>query len=86
MNFAHLAANGASTIGATNQGIKLHTVAVNTKGATGNTLTLAQGSTTIAIIDTTAGPAYWLYDIDLTGPLTATLATGTAADVTISYQ
>jgi hypothetical protein len=91
VNYAHLSANGATTIGpAATSGavpnIKLHTVAINTKGAAANTLTLADASGTIAVIDTTAGPSWWLYDLDTKGQLTATLATGTAADVTITWQ
>jgi hypothetical protein len=91
VNYTHLAANGAATIGPAASGgakpnIKLHAVAVNTKGTTGNTLTLADTSGTIAVIDTTAGPSWWLYDVDTVGQLTATLATGVSADVTIAWQ
>lgn len=65
-------------------------VTVNTKGAGGNTLTLYDGdgasSPVIAIIDTTAASFPLTLDYKLRllhGILTAVLATGTAADVTI---
>jgi hypothetical protein len=83
-NKAHYNSNAANNVGPA-QGVLLHTVAINTKGATGNTLTLADASGTIAVIDTTAGPAYWVFDCQCNGQLTATLANGTAADVTITY-
>ena len=87
MNFTHLAANGAATIGSSGIGIKVHTVCINTKGAAANTLTLAQGATTIAVIDTVnLATNVLIYDVDTTGPVTATLATGTAADITITWQ
>jgi len=81
--FAHYAANAANTV-RTGPGM-LHAVSINTKGATGNTLTIAVDGATLAIIDTTAGPSFYLYDVEFLSSLVATLATGTAADVTISY-
>lgn len=91
MNYTHLSANGATSIGPAPSGgavpnVRLHIVTINTKGATGNTLTLADAVGTIAVIDTTVTPTWWQFDIDTKGQLTATLATGTAADVTIAWQ
>lgn len=87
MNYTHLAANGAATIGTGKRGIKIHTVTVNTKGASANTLTLADTNGTIAIIDTVnISTQSLIYDIDCVGNVTATLATGTAADVTIAWS
>lgn len=86
-NKTHLNTNSGTPVNIGRpEGSNLHTVAVNTKGATANTLTLADGSGTIAVIDTTAGPAYWVYDIQCIGQLQATLNTGTAADVTITWS
>ena len=80
---AHLSANGTTAV-KTGPGV-LHTVTINTKGATANTLTLSDGSTTLAVIDTTAGVGTLTYDIQFQVGLTAALASGTAADVTISF-
>ena len=68
----------------------LHTVTINTKGATGNTLTLYDSLThgtgnVIATIDTTAQIQTLVFDVAFLVGLSASLATGTAADVTISW-
>ncbi len=88
MNYTHLNANGAATIGpAGGPNIKIHSVTINTKGAAANTLTLADPKATIAVIDTVnINSQSLIYDVDTQGQLTATLATGTAADVTIAWQ
>jgi hypothetical protein len=86
MNLTRLSTNTSTTLGGTGIGIKLHVVTINTKGAAANTLTLAVGSTTIAVIDTTSAVTSLIYDCDLTGPVTATLATGTPADVSITWS
>ena len=82
-NYAHLNSNASSTV--CGQACQLHSVTINTKGASANTLTIADGANTIAVIDTTAGPSYYLYDCSCRTNLSATLATGTAADVTITF-
>lgn len=68
----------------------LHTLAINTKGATSNTLTLYDSTTgsgtVIAVIDTTVTPTYWLYDICFNTGLTIVSASGTGADYTVSFE
>jgi hypothetical protein len=65
----------------------LHSVCINTKSATGNTLTLddntAAPGTILAVIDTTAQVQTLLYGLTFTTGLTAA---GTAADVTITFR
>lgn len=87
-NGTHLNANGTTTL-RTGPGV-LHAVALNTKGAAANTLTLydntAASGTVIAVIDTVnLNTNMLLYDVAFAIGLTAILATGTAADVTISW-
>lgn len=82
-NYARYNTNAANTV--CGQACTLHSVSINTKGATANTLTLADGVNTIAVIDTTAGPSFYLYDVACLTNLKATLAAGTAADVTIAF-
>lgn len=88
MNYSHLNANGTTVL--TSVGCKLHTVSINTKGAAANTLTLYDGTVAqnviIAIIDTVnLATNVLVYDVDTRNGLTAVMATGTAADVTISF-
>ena len=83
-NYANLSANGATTL--STAPVLLHSVVVNALGAASNTLTLSDGANTIATIDTTqTGMALRLYDVQCRSGLTATLATGTAANVTICF-
>lgn len=83
----NLAAN-ASTIVKTGSSV-LHTVTINKKGATGNTLTLYDGvdntGVLLATIDTTANVGYLEYDIACKVGIFAVVATGTAADLTLSF-
>jgi hypothetical protein len=87
LNYSNLAANGTTTV-KSGAGL-LHSVCINTKGATGNTATLydnTSGSgTKIGTIDTTAQVQTLLYDVAFTTGLTIVLATGTSADLTVSY-
>lgn len=91
MNYFHVAAALTAGASVTKNPCKLHSVAINTKGAAANVLTLFdnnKGDTTgntVAIIDTTAGPAYWLYDVDLLSGLSYSSATGAGADITFTY-
>ncbi len=68
----------------------LHTVCINTKGSSSNTLTLwdstASSGAGIAVIDTTAAVGCLLYDVAFTTGLRAVVAAGGAADVTLSYR
>lgn len=83
-NYTHIAANGTTPITAQ----VLVGLQINTKGAAANVLTLRDGDVNgliIAVIDTVTPSAGWLhYGAQLlNGKVTAVLATGTAADVTI---
>jgi hypothetical protein len=90
-NYAHLAAN--ATVNVAKNPCTLYSVTINTKGAASNTLTLydnasAGSGTIIAVIDTTAGPSSYQFGatgIQLGNGLTAVMATGTTADVTIAF-
>jgi hypothetical protein len=67
----------------------LHSICINTKGATANTATVydntAGSGTILAVIDTTAQVQTLLYDIQFSIGLTIVTATGTAADLTVSF-
>lgn len=91
MNYAHVASGTTAGASVTKNPCKLHTVTINTKGATSNVLTLYDNNkgdnsgNVVAIIDTTAGPNYWLYDIDLLNGLSYSSVAGTGADITFCY-
>ena len=85
----NLTANGTTTILA--EPGKLGKVVINKVGATANTLTLydntAASGTVIATIDTTIAAAPTReYHCRCAVGLTAVLAAGTSADVTITFQ
>ena len=87
INYSHINSNGTVTV---KSGAGwLHTITINTKGATGNTATVydnTSGSgTVIAVIDTTAQIQTLLFDALFTTGLTVVTASGTAADLTVSY-
>ncbi|HEV3262053.1 MAG TPA: hypothetical protein VG013_34700 [Gemmataceae bacterium] len=67
----------------------LHSIAINTKGASGNVATVYDNTTgsgtVIAVIDPTANLQTLLYDVQFSTGLTIVTATGTAADLTVSY-
>jgi hypothetical protein len=67
----------------------LDAVVINTKGVTGNTCTLYDSpdnsGNVIAIIDTTLAQTTLVYDLAFAVGLCAITATGTAADLTITY-
>lgn len=86
--YAHMNSNATNVIKRSPG--NLASVTINTKGATSNLLTLYDGldssGTVIAVIDTTANVGF----VDFAGlvfqiGLTAILAAGTAADVTVVY-
>jgi len=68
----------------------LHSITVNSKGATGNTATVydntAGSGSVLAVIDVTANLVTLLYDIQFLTGLTLVTASGTAADLTVSYS
>lgn len=83
--YTHLNTNSGSAVTVKTGRGQLTLVSINTKGAAGNTLTLVDGSNTIAVIDTTLAIGTLLYDTPFYTNLQATLNGGaTAADVTIS--
>ncbi|HAM55177.1 MAG TPA: hypothetical protein DCQ64_07130 [Candidatus Rokubacteria bacterium] len=89
-NFAHLNANGTTVLTGAGSG-RLGLVTINTKGASSNTLSLyaaasAVAADLIAVIDTTVGVGTLAYDLLCPKGITAVLATGTAADVTITWS
>jgi len=92
-NYTHLNANGTTVLGGAStspgQGWLLHTVTINTKGASSNTLTITDkgNGNVIAVIDTTAGVQTLTFDAMMAGGsgIQCVLATGTAADVTVSW-
>lgn len=87
--FTHIAAGTATTTVVSRNGT-LHGITINTKGATGNTLTVydntAGSGTVIAIIDTTGATANLIYDVQFVNGLTVVSASGTGADLTIAWQ
>lgn len=97
LNYVHMSTNATKAVGASALATGpianfIGSVIINTKGASSNTLTLYDGSsstgTVIAVIDTTVGESVLRYDVALTSGagFTAVMATGTAADVTITYE
>jgi hypothetical protein len=67
----------------------LHSITINTKGAASNTLTVYDNTTgsgtKIAAIDTTAQTQTLFYDIICRTGITVVSATGTGADITVSW-
>ena len=87
LNYSHLSANGTTTL---KSGAGwLHTIIINTKGASGNTVTVydntSASGTILAVIDPTQNLATLEFDAAFQTGLTIVLATGTAADITVSY-
>lgn len=85
-DYTHVAAGTATTVVRQGSGV-LNAIIVNTKGATGNTLTVYDNTTNsgqvIAIIDTTVTPYVWTYNARFNTGLTVTSANGTGADYTV---
>ena len=88
-SFAHINANTAGVQVRLGNG-QLHCVSINTKGATSNLLTLYDGTSTggtvIGAWDTTVLPGMWELDCAFLTGLFAVLASGTAADITLTFQ
>jgi hypothetical protein len=87
-SYGNYLANGSAVV-KSGAGV-LHSITVNTRGATGNVLTLydntAASGTKIATIDTTAAVGAILYDVAFSTGLSIAMANGTAADITVSYR
>ncbi len=68
----------------------LHTVTINTKGAASNTLAIYDGidatGTLLATIDTTVTYGTLIYDIGCITGICVVSATGTQADITVTYR
>lgn len=68
----------------------LRRIVINTKGATGNTLTIydntSASGTKIGTIDTTVSPGAINFECNFSTGLTVVTATGTCADVTVVYS
>jgi hypothetical protein len=88
LNYTHVAANGTTVIQAA-QPVVLAVVTINTRGTSPNILTLYDGpdasSPVIAVIDTSVSVGTLLYEVNTNIGLTAVLAGGAAADVTIGW-
>ena len=86
--FLNLAANATTTV-KTGGGL-LHSITLNNAGAGGNTCAVydntAGSGTLIATIDTVElNGRTLLYDVHFVTGLTIVIATGTAADITVTY-
>lgn len=83
----NLAAN-ATTLVKTGEGV-LRSITINTKGATANTIKIYDGltaaGTLLATIDSTASIGTLTFDAKFSTGLCIVIATGTAADITVSY-
>jgi hypothetical protein len=88
LSYTHLNANG-TTVVKSGAGW-LHTLTINIKGASGNTVTVydntAGSGTVIAVIDPTQNLVTLTFDAAFTVGLTVVIATGTAADITLSWM
>jgi hypothetical protein len=87
LNYSHLNGNGTATL---RSGAGwLHTITINIKGAAGNTVTVYDNTnasgTIIAVIDPTQNLVTLEFDAAFQTGLTIVLASGTAADITVSY-
>ena len=86
-NYTHLNANGTTTVKSGSG--TLHTLTINVKGASGNTITLYDNTTgsgtVIAVVDPTQNLVTLDFDVTFLTGLTVVLATGTAADITLSW-
>lgn len=86
--FSNITANTAGLTLKSGAGT-LHSVTINTAGAAANVLTLydntAASGTKIATIDTTTARTL-TYDLAFATGLEAVVATGTAADITVTYK
>lgn len=88
-NSIHL--NALATTIISNVGGNLKRVVINTKGVTGNTLSLydnnsAASGKLLAVIDTTSNVGFLEFRCSLNSGLVAVLATGTAADITVVWD
>lgn len=89
-NYKHISTN-ATTVVKTGPTV-LRAINVNDAGASANTATVYDGvdatGTVVAVLDTTSANALrgHIYDVKLSVGLTVVTATGTAGDLTVSYE
>lgn len=89
LSYTHLNANGTTALKA-NPGF-LHTLTINTAGAAANTITIYDHPSgvgnVLAVIDSTAvGKTTYIFDCKFLLGLTIVIATGTAADITVTWR
>lgn len=88
-DYLHLNSTGV-TLAQKSSLTQLHSITINSKGTSGNTLTVYDSTTSsgsvVAVIDTTSQVGQLLFDVTLVNGLSVVLATGGAADITISYR
>jgi thymidine phosphorylase len=86
-SYNNIATNTTTTV-KSGSGV-LHSIVINKKGASSNLATVydntAGSGTKIATIDTTTSVVTLLFDCQFSIGLTIVTATGTAADITVSY-
>lgn len=86
-NYSNISTN-TTTIVARGKGT-LHSIVINTSGASSNTCTIYDSTTgsgtKIATIDTAGNTGTIIYDVYFTNGLTIVTATGTPADITVTY-
>jgi len=94
-NYTHISTNTTTTIFTPQTGNQasyalLHSVSINSKGASSNTVTIydntAGSGTVIAIIDGTSAQTTLFFDVRCYTGLTIVTATGTPADITVSWR
>lgn len=91
MQATHITGTGTTNVTGSGKSTFVHTICLNTKGASANTLTMNSvdsggTATAIAVIDTTGNTQCFIYDIQLPGGLQLVSATGTGADVTVTWE
>ena len=89
LSSTHLNANATTAINA-NPGF-LHTITINTAGAAANTITVYDHPSgvgnVLAVIDSVAvGKTTYVFDCKFLLGLTIVIATGTAADITVTWR
>lgn len=86
--YRNITANG-TTVVKVGSGV-LHSITLNNKGASSNTVTVydntAASGTKIATLDSTLAQSTLFYDVGFSTGLTVVVATGTAPDLTVSYS
>lgn len=87
-SYSHISTNTTTTV-KSGAGV-LRSISINTKGASSNIATIydntAGSGTVIGVIDTTDRTVTLKFDVIFSTGLTIVTATGTAADITVSYR